>query len=44
MTKNQNNMCEVTRDLQTPPLLQTATFYQTPPSPGAWSRLLYARP
>jgi len=30
-------MCDVTRDLLTPLLLQTATFSQTPPSPGAWS-------
>ena len=29
--KNKNNMCDVTRDLQTPPLLQTATFSETPP-------------
>jgi len=32
---NQNNMCDVTRDLQTPPFSQTATFSQNPPSPGA---------
>jgi len=32
-------MCDVTRDLQTPPLLQTATSSQTPPSHGAWSTL-----
>jgi len=37
--KNKNNMCDVTRDLQIPPLLQTATFSQTPPSSGAWSTL-----
>jgi len=40
--KNQNNMCDVTRDLQTLPLLQTATFSQTPPYPGAWSTLCAA--
>src|SRR6218665_2759297 len=28
-------MCDLTGDLQTPPLLQTATFSQTPPS--LWS-------
>jgi len=28
-----------TRDLQTSPLLQTATFSQTQPSPVAWSTL-----
>jgi len=32
-------MCDVTRDIQLPPLLQTVTFSQTPPSPGAWSTL-----
>jgi len=35
-------MCDVTRDLQTPPLLQTATFSQTSPSPEAWSTLCTA--
>jgi len=30
-------MCDVTHDFQT--LVQTATFSQTPPSPGAWSTL-----
>jgi len=36
-------MCDVTRDLQTRgPLLKTATFSQTPPSPGAWSTLCTA--
>jgi len=34
-------MCKVTRDLQTPPLLQTTTFSQTPPLER---ELLYARP
>ena len=29
--KNENNMSDVTRDLQTLPLLQTATFSQTLP-------------
>jgi len=33
-------MCDVIRDLQAPPLLQTATWSQTHPSPGAWSGLL----
>jgi len=32
-------MCDVTRDLQTPPLVQTATFSQIPSSSGAWSTL-----
>jgi len=40
--KNQNNICDVTRDLQTSPLLQTGTFSHTPPSPGAWSTLCTA--
>jgi len=40
--KNQNNMCDVTRDLQTPPLLQTEIFSQTPPSPKR--EVPYARP
>jgi len=35
-------MCDVTHDLQTQPLLQTATFSQTPPSPGAWNTLFMA--
>ena len=34
--KNQNNMCDIMRDLQ------TTTFSQTPPSPGAWSTLCTA--
>jgi len=34
-------MCDVTRDLHTPPFLQTATFSQTPPSPGAWNIQAY---
>jgi len=40
--KNRNNMCDVTHALRIPPLLQTATFSQTPPSPGAWSTLCMA--
>ena len=35
-------MCDVTRDLQTPPFLQTAKFSQNPPSPGACSTLCTA--
>jgi len=35
-------MCDVTHDLQTPPLLQTETFSQTPSFPGAWSTLCKA--
>ena len=35
-------MCDVTRDLQTHPLLQTATFSQTPHFPGACSTLCTA--
>jgi len=40
--KNQNNMCDVTRDLHTPPLLQTATFSQSPPPLDR--EILYSRP
>jgi len=36
--KISKNMCDVSRDLQTPPLLQTATFSQIPLFPGAWSK------
>jgi len=32
-------MSDVTRGFQTPLILQTATFSQTPPSPRAWSTL-----
>jgi len=32
-------MCDVTRDLQIPLLLQTDTFSHNPPFPGAWSTL-----
>ena len=35
-------MCDVTRDLQTPPRLKTIIFSQAPPSPGAWSTLCTA--
>ena len=38
----QNNMCYVTRDLQTSPLLQTVIFYQT--SSPLEREILYARP
>jgi len=37
-------MCDVMRDLETPPLLQTATFSQIPPSLEREVSLLYARP
>ena len=40
--KNQNNMCDVTRDLQTSSLLKTATFSQNTPS--LEREVLYARP
>jgi len=39
--KNQNNMCDVTRDHQNPSLLQTATFPQNHSSPGAWSTMYF---
>ena len=34
-------MCDVTRDLQTPPLLQTTTFSQTPPYPWSVKYFMY---
>src|SRR6218665_687968 len=36
-------MCDITRDLQTPPLSQTATFSQTPPSPWSGKYFMHSR-